>query len=58
MQNKHLINIELHGFADASQTSYGACVYLRSILNDGSCNLRLLCSKNRVAALKTTTIPR
>ncbi|XP_018397196.1 PREDICTED: uncharacterized protein LOC108775361 [Cyphomyrmex costatus] len=49
---------EIHGFSDASQQAYGACIYLRSISSDGSIEVQLLCSKSRVAPLKTLSIPR
>ncbi|XP_062557867.1 uncharacterized protein LOC134222720 [Armigeres subalbatus] len=49
---------ELHGFADASNVAYGACIYLRSIFVDGSARLRLLCSKSKVAPLHDLSIPR
>lgn len=49
--------IEIHGFADASETAYGACVYLRSTEGNKFASV-LLCSKTRVAPLKTLTIPR
>ncbi|XP_065078529.1 uncharacterized protein LOC135701618 [Ochlerotatus camptorhynchus] len=49
---------ELHGFADASNVAYGACVYLRSIFANGSASLRLLCSKSKVAPLHDLSIPR
>nr|CAH7755984.1 unnamed protein product [Callosobruchus chinensis] len=49
--------IELHGFCDASQRAYGACVYVKSITNDTS-STQLLCSKSRVAPLKTVSLPR
>jgi len=50
--------IELHGFADASQEAYGACVYIRSVAASGSITVSLAVSKSRVAPLKPTTIPR
>ncbi|XP_055584842.1 uncharacterized protein LOC129737707 [Uranotaenia lowii] len=49
---------ELHGFADASMVAYGACVYIRSIFPDGSCKVRLLSSKSKVAPLHELSIPR
>nr|CAI5867734.1 unnamed protein product [Callosobruchus analis] len=49
--------IELHGFCDASQRAYGACVYVRSITNN-TWSTQLLCSKSRVAPLKTVSLPR
>ncbi|XP_055527696.1 uncharacterized protein LOC129720267 [Wyeomyia smithii] len=52
------IAYELHGFSDASNVAYGACVYLRSIFTNGSANLRLLCSKSKVAPLDDVSIPR
>lgn len=50
--------IELHSFSDASQRAYGACIYLRSINEQGLINVQLLCSKSKIAPLKPTTIPR
>ncbi|CAI6369997.1 unnamed protein product [Macrosiphum euphorbiae] len=50
--------IELHGFADASQEAYGACVYVRSVAASGSITVSLAVSKSRVAPPKPTTIPR
>ncbi|CAI6343037.1 unnamed protein product [Macrosiphum euphorbiae] len=48
----------LHGFCDASQEAYGACLYVRSRNQRGRWQARLLCSKTRVAPLKGSTIPR
>lgn len=50
--------IELHGFADASQEAFGACVYVKSIFSDHNTEVHLYTSKSRVAPLKQTTIPR
>ncbi|XP_033362368.1 uncharacterized protein LOC117240438 [Bombus vosnesenskii] len=55
---KTLIDIELHGFCDASERAYGACVYLRSLDHYGNVQTRLLTAKSKVAPLKTQTIPR
>ncbi|XP_018405503.1 PREDICTED: uncharacterized protein LOC108781885 [Cyphomyrmex costatus] len=52
------ISLELHGFADASERAYGACIYLRAINANGNISVGLLCSKNRVAPLKSLFIPR
>ncbi|KAL0821094.1 hypothetical protein ABMA28_005724 [Loxostege sticticalis] len=51
------IRIELHIFTDASQTAYGACVYVRTVTNQGI-TVRLLCSKGKVAPIKPVSIPR
>ncbi|XP_058828323.1 uncharacterized protein LOC131688174 [Topomyia yanbarensis] len=50
--------IQLHTFADASETAYGACTYARSV--DTQCNIsvQLLASKSRVAPLKRVTLLR
>lgn len=51
-------NIQFHGFCDASNVGYGACLYVRSSGKNENNVSRLLCAKSRVALLKTTTIPR
>ncbi|XP_025996386.2 uncharacterized protein LOC113005268 [Solenopsis invicta] len=51
-------DIQFHGFSDASNVGYGACLYVRSRGKRGEITIRLLCAKSRVAPLKTITIPR
>ncbi|XP_033228948.1 uncharacterized protein LOC117180562 [Belonocnema kinseyi] len=50
------IDSQLHGFCDASEKAYGACLYLRSTDNRGNYHCELICSKSRVAPLKTMTL--
>uniref|UniRef100_A0A023F0J1 Putative bel12 ag transposon polyprotein n=1 Tax=Triatoma infestans TaxID=30076 RepID=A0A023F0J1_TRIIF len=50
--------IELHCFCDASEKAYGACIYARSLDEDGSIRVRLLCSKSRVSPIKQVSLPR
>ncbi|GFU71180.1 DUF1758 domain-containing protein [Trichonephila clavipes] len=52
------IRIEIHGFSDASERAYAAVVYIKCFNESGQSQTRLLCSKFRVALLKTLTIPR
>ncbi|XP_076396216.1 uncharacterized protein LOC105664283 [Megachile rotundata] len=52
------IEYQLHGFCDASEQAYGACVYLRCVNKVKKCSVQLICAKSRVAPLKTITVPR
>ncbi|XP_018372395.1 PREDICTED: uncharacterized protein LOC108767167, partial [Trachymyrmex cornetzi] len=51
-------DVQVHGFCDASNKGYGACIYVRSLGKDRNTTVRLLCAKSRVAPLKNVTIPR
>lgn len=51
-------DIQIHGFCDASNNGYGACIYIRSRGKYHDTLVRLLCARSRVAPLKTITIPR
>ncbi|XP_041451687.1 uncharacterized protein LOC121405147 [Drosophila obscura] len=48
--------VEVHGFCDASMEAYGACIYVVSRQGESSSNV--LCSKSRVAPLKSLSIPK
>jgi hypothetical protein len=52
------VKFEIHGFCDSSQSAYGATILIRSVDSYGNGSTNLLCSKSRVAPLKTLTIPR
>nr|CAH7735528.1 unnamed protein product [Callosobruchus chinensis] len=54
----HPAHVELHCFSDASQSAYGCCIYIKSIDATGQAVISLVCSKSRVAPLKTLSIPR
>ncbi|XP_011859009.1 PREDICTED: uncharacterized protein LOC105556522 [Vollenhovia emeryi] len=51
-------DVQIHGFSDASNIGYGACIYLRSTDQRNNVRCHLLCAKSRVAPLKPVTIPR
>jgi len=52
------IYLEMHGFSDASEIACGACIYMRATSPNGEHSTHLLCSKSRVAPLKSISIPR
>ncbi|XP_075221334.1 uncharacterized protein LOC142324292 [Lycorma delicatula] len=49
---------EIHGFSDASEKAFGACIYIRTIESDDSISVKLLCSKSQVAPIKSVSLPR
>jgi len=57
-EGSELQRVEIHGFADASNSAYAAVVYLRVESLLGSTRVSLLYSKTRVAPLKVQTVPR
>ncbi|XP_039312855.1 uncharacterized protein LOC105197971 [Solenopsis invicta] len=50
--------LQLHGFCDLSEKAYGACVYIREKNMQGNSSVTLICSKSRVAPMKTLSLPR
>lgn len=50
--------MQIHGSSDASMKAYGACVYLRTIYDNGSVSNNITCSKSRVAPLTVISLPR
>ena len=51
-------DMQLHGFADASNKAYACVVYLRVLFNNGDIITVFVASKSRVAPIKKVTIPR
>lgn len=49
--------VELHGFADASERGYAAAVYLRSS-SGTTVSINPLAAKSKVAPVKSVTLPR
>lgn len=56
--NGEIVSIQLVGFSDSSMLAYGACLYIRAVYKDGQVSCNLICSKSRVAPLKTVSLPR
>lgn len=52
------MDIPIHGFSDASERAYGACIYISSIDRNKRICIRLICSKSRVELVYSLTLPR
>ncbi|XP_046435968.1 uncharacterized protein LOC124187824 [Neodiprion fabricii] len=46
------LGIEIHGFADASQSALGAVIYARTYIHTNEVRVSLVCAKTKVAPLK------
>ena len=57
-EGKEILDVQLHGFADASTTAYGGVVCLRTRYADTTISVSLLTAKTRVAPFKKLTIPK
>ena len=53
-----VIDTQLHGFGDASESAYGGLIYLRTLYDDTTVVINLVMAKARVAPVKSQTIPR
>jgi hypothetical protein len=51
-------SIELHGFSDASENAFGACIYIVSRNNLGDVKSMLICAKSKIAPIERQTLPR
>lgn len=58
VRSKNARRTELHGFCDASEKAYGACLYIRTTDQFGHIHAHLLCAKSRVAPLSQITLAR
>ncbi|XP_045474900.1 uncharacterized protein LOC123680828 [Harmonia axyridis] len=50
--------IQIHGYCDASEQAYGACIYARSTHSTGNHLVRLICAKSKVSPLKCISLPK
>lgn len=52
------LEVELHGFSDASEIAYGCALYVKVTDETGIVRINLITSRTRVAPIKKQTIPR
>ena len=57
-KDSDVIDYQLHGFGDASEKGYAACVYLRSLKTDGRSLVELVRAKTKVAPIRQVSLPR
>ncbi|GFV87227.1 integrase catalytic domain-containing protein [Trichonephila clavipes] len=56
--DKKISKCEIHCFSDASKSAYGTILYLRFVTCNNEIETSFICSKGRVAPLKSLTLPR
>ncbi|GFU46532.1 DUF1758 domain-containing protein [Trichonephila clavipes] len=56
--DKEISKCEIHCFSDASKSAYGTILYLRFVTCYNEIETSFICSKSRVAPLKSLTLPR
>ena len=57
-KNVDIVDVQLHGFSDASEDAYAGVVYIRGEDASGKFHVELVLAKTRVSPLKRLTIPR
>ncbi|GFW76611.1 integrase catalytic domain-containing protein [Trichonephila clavipes] len=56
--DQEISKCEIHCFSDASKSAYGTILYLRFATCNNEIETSFICSKSRVAPLKSLTLPR
>ncbi|GFW62281.1 integrase catalytic domain-containing protein [Trichonephila clavipes] len=56
--DQEISKCEIHCFSDASKSAYGTILYLRFVTCNNEIETSFICSKGRVAPLKSLTLPR
>ncbi|GFS42037.1 uncharacterized protein TNIN_241101 [Trichonephila inaurata madagascariensis] len=56
--DQEISKCEIHCFSDASKSAYGTILYLRFVICNNEIETSFICSKNRVAPLKSLTLLR
>ncbi|GFW20247.1 integrase catalytic domain-containing protein [Trichonephila clavipes] len=56
--DQEISKCEIHCFSDASKSAYGTILYLRFVTCNNEIETSFICSKSRVAPLKSLTLPR
>ncbi|GFU96543.1 DUF1758 domain-containing protein [Trichonephila clavipes] len=56
--DQEISKCEIHYFSDASKSAYGTILYLRFVTCNNEIETSFICSKSRVAPLKSLTLPR